>query len=136
MNTLKIACATGAILLASLTVACAAPAGNTSAASVYGTNGAWVYDGRQPPSCDIRDIRVRHFEGDGHSSQAAEHAHLGHGHKWSKRNFKGYPTKPPCYVRRAGDAQSSNLTPLTQTDGADLAPTANAYVLTNSGDLS
>ncbi|PZQ86806.1 MAG: hypothetical protein DI534_16105 [Leifsonia xyli] len=133
MNTINTACAAGALLLASLTAAIAAPAATTAA--VNGTNGAWVYDGRQPPSCNIRDIRVRHFEGDGHSSDAAEHAHLGHGHKWSKRNFKGYPTKPPCYVRRADGAQSLNADPSTRTDGARIAPTANALVL-KSGDLS
>lgn len=67
------------------------------AAPVIGTGGRWEYDGRRPPSCNDRDRRVRHFEGDGHTTG---HEHVGHGHKWSKRNFKGYPTKPPCYVKR------------------------------------
>lgn len=111
MTTTTSACAAGALLLASLTSAFASPAATAHAMPVPGTGGAWVYDGRVPPNCSIRDIRVRHFEGDGHSSDDAAHAHLGHGHKWSKRNCKGYPTKPPCYVRRvsANPANRSEL---------------------------
>jgi len=108
MTTFNIACATGAILLASLTAALAGPAAESRVVPLPGTNGRWVYDGRLPPSCSILDIRVRHFEGDGHARDHAAHAHLGHGHTWSKRNFKGYPTMPPCYVRRA-DAARANL---------------------------
>ncbi|WP_020179894.1 hypothetical protein [Methylopila sp. M107] len=92
---------TAIVLVASFTAACGAPYGAKHYDPVPGTNGRWIYDGKVPLSCNRNDIRVRHFEGDGHPSDAAEHAHVGHGHKWSKRNFKGYPTKPPCYVRRA-----------------------------------
>ena len=108
MNALKTVCAAGALLLASSTAAAAAPAPTTPRiVPPPGYDGAWVYDGRTPPTCNVRDIRVRHFAGDGHADTHADHAHLGHGHKWSKRNFKGYPTKPPCYVRRAS-AQSES----------------------------
>lgn len=88
-------------VLSSLVAACGAPYGAKRYDPVSGTNGRWLYDGKVPPRCNMRDIRPRHFEGDGHRSDHSAHAHLGHGHKWSKRNFKGYPTKPPCYVRRA-----------------------------------
>ncbi|PZQ18147.1 MAG: hypothetical protein DI565_05445 [Ancylobacter novellus] len=97
MNTFKTACAASALLLVSLAAAYASPAARTAVPS---SEGRWEYDGKAPPSCNSRDVRVRHFEGDGH---ATGHEHLGHGHKWSKRNFKGYATKPPCYVRRVSD---------------------------------
>jgi hypothetical protein len=124
MTILRNACAAGALLLASAS-AFAAPASAPRVVPLPGSNGAWVYDGRTPPTCNARDIRVRHFEGDGHSSADADHAHLGHGHKWSKRNFKGYPTKPPCYVRRASG--------LSETP-SDHAIAVNRDAL--SGDLS
>ncbi|MFD1330843.1 hypothetical protein ACFQ4O_02395 [Methylopila musalis] len=97
MTPFKTACAAGALLLASLTSACAAPA------STPGHDGARIANGGAPGSCNARDVRVRHFAGDGHADTHADHAHLAHGHdlKWSKRNYKGYATKPPCYVRRA-----------------------------------
>ena len=96
------ACAAGAILLAS---SASAFAGQTTARviPVPGTNGAFVYDGRTPPTCDARDTRLRHFAGDGHPDAHADHAHLGHGHKWAGRNHKGQPVKPPCYVRRVSE---------------------------------
>ncbi|MFC3692310.1 hypothetical protein ACFOWB_08805 [Chenggangzhangella methanolivorans] len=125
MTFLKTASAAAALLLASATVSLAAPASTPRVVPLPGYDGAWVYDGRTPPTCNARDVRVRHFAGDGHSSDAAEHAHLGHGHKWSKRNFKGYPTKPPCYARRASTQPE---TP------ADLATAATRNAL--SGDLS
>lgn len=99
MTSFKTASAAVALLLASLTAACAAPASTSRLAPLPGSDGAWVYDGARPPTCNARDVRIRHFAGDGHADTHAEHAHLGH--TWSKRNFKGYPTKPPCYVRRA-----------------------------------
>lgn len=125
MTSFKTASMAAALLLASATVSLAAPASTPRVVPLPGSNGRWVYDGRLPPQCSILDIRVRHFAGDGHSSGHSAHAHLGHGHKWSKRNFKGYPTKPPCYVRRAC-AQPE--TP------ADLATPATRNAL--SGDLS
>lgn len=121
----KTALAAAALLLASATVSLAAPASTPRVVPLPGYDGAWVYDGRTPPTCNARDIRVRHFAGDGHADRHAEHVHLGHGHKWSKRNFKGYPTKPPCYVRRAS---ARSETP------ADLATAATRNAL--SGDLS
>ena len=129
MIILKTACAAGALLLASLASAYAAPGATAFAGVVPGTDGRWVYDGRTPPTCNARDIRVRHFEGDGHGSDSAEHAHLGHGHKWSKRNFKGYPTKPPCYVRRAAVQSAIQSNPII---AGTFAGTRNAM----SGDLS
>jgi hypothetical protein len=125
VNTLTSACAAGALLLASAAASLAAPVSTSRVVPLPGSNGAWVYDGRTPPTCNARDIRVRHFAGDGHADTHAEHAHLGHGHKWSKRNFKGYPTKPPCYVRRASA--------LLQTS-SDIATAATRNAL--SGDLS
>lgn len=115
MTSFKTACGAAALLLASTFAASAAP--------VPGTGGAWIYDGRLPPSCDVRDIRVRHFDGDGHPESHADHLHLGHGHKWSKRNHKGQPVKPPCYVRRASMQSEPVSAP---------APTRNVL----SGDLS
>lgn len=91
MTNLTSACAAGAFLLASLFPSVAAPIAVADR----------IYDGRQPPACDIRNVRLRHFEGDGHDRGHPEHAHLGHGHRWSKRNHKGQPMKPPCYVRAA-----------------------------------
>ena len=129
MTIFKTACAAGALLLASLTAVCASPASSSRAVPLPGSNGGWVYDGRTPPTCNARDIRVRHFEGDGHGSDSAEHAHLGHGHKWSKRNFKGYPTKPPCYVRRAAVQSAIQSNPII---AGTFAGTRNAM----SGDLS
>lgn len=84
------------------------------AAPVIATGGRWEYDGRRPPSCDDRDRRVRHFEGDGHTTG---HEHLGHGHKWGKHNFKGYLTKPPCYVKRvSGRGQTASPALFFQSD--------------------
>lgn len=125
MTFLKTASAAAALLLASATVSLAAPASTPRVVPLPGYDGAWVYDGRTPPTCNARDVRVRHFAGDGHADTHADHAHLGHGHKWSKRNFKGYPTKPPCYVRRVS---GQSETP------ADLATAATRNAL--SGDLS
>jgi hypothetical protein len=124
MTFLKTASAAAALLLASATVPLAAPASTPRVVPLPGYEGAWVYDGRTPPTCNARDVRVRHFAGD-HADTHADHAHLGHGHKWSKRNFKGYPTKPPCYVRRAS---ARSVTP------AALATPATPNAL--SGDLS
>lgn len=129
MNALKAACAAGALLFASLSAVCAAPAGIDRNVGGPASGGGWIYDGRQPPSCDIRDIRVRHFAGDGHSSDSADHAHLGHGHKWSKRDFKGYATKPPCYVRRASAERPTSAPSLS-------AGISVAFRNVLSGDLS
>ncbi|RXF72935.1 hypothetical protein [Hansschlegelia zhihuaiae] len=125
MNAVETACAAGLALLASMTAAIAAPASTPSVVPLPDYGGAWVYDGRTPPTCNARDVRVRHFAGDGHPDTHADHAHLGHGHAWSKRNFKGQPTKPPCYVRRAF--------PQSETPSAS-ATAATRNVL--SGDLS
>lgn len=101
MTMLKTACAAGALLLASMTAAQAAPSDADGKPLAFpGTNGGWVYDGRTPPRCNVFDVRLRHFVGDGH---VTGHEHLGHGHKWNKRGLKGRAIKPPCYVRRAGD---------------------------------
>jgi hypothetical protein len=125
MTSFKTASTAAALLLAFATVSLGAPASTPRVVPLPGYDGAWVYDGRTPPTCNARDVRVRHFAGDGHADTHADHAHLGHGHKWSKRNFKGYPTKPPCYVRRAS-AQSETPAYLAT------AATRNAQ----SGDLS
>ena len=125
------ACAAGALLLASLAAAGASPDASRRTVPLPGTGGRWVYDGRLPPSCDIRNIRIRHFEGDGHRGG---HEHLGHGHRWSKRNFKGYPTKPPCYVRRTGEGRESILFQNRRPRAAVLIPAAS--LLSKAGHLS
>ena len=123
MNTFKTACAIGALMLASLTSAHSAPAAAPRESLAFpNTDGRWVYDGRTPPRCNIFDVRLRHFEGDGH---ATGHEHLGHGHRWNKRGLKGRAIKPPCYVRRSA-AQSENP--------SDLATAATRNSL--PGDLS
>ena len=123
MNTLEIACAAGAILLASMTAVSAAPAtARREPLPFPNTGGRWVYDGRTPPRCNIFDVRLRHFEGDGH---VTGHEHLGHGHKWNRRGLKGRAIKPPCYVRRAS---ARSETP------SDRATAATGDAL--SGDLS
>lgn len=123
MNTLEIACAAGAVLLASMTAAYAAPAtAQREPLPFPNTGGRWVYDGRTPPRCNIFDVRLRHFEGDGH---VTSHEHLGHGHKWNRRGLKGRPIKPPCYVRRASAQSETPSDRATAATGAAL-----------SGDLS
>jgi hypothetical protein len=86
--------AAGALLLAALAAGCAPAPG----ADLQNVAARWTYEGPPPPQCDARKTReARHHKGDGH---AAGHEHLGHGHEWKTRNFKGYAIKPPCVVRR------------------------------------
>ena len=122
----------GAAALVAFVSACA-PIDERRLTVVPGTNGSLIYDGRVPPNCNARDRRVRHFHGDGRTTG---HEHLGHGHKWNDRNFKGYLTKPPCYVRRATELRGqAATTPPIQTRPSTAGVTAAApHAL--PGDLS
>ncbi|GLK69265.1 hypothetical protein [Hansschlegelia plantiphila] len=133
MTVRKPARAAALILLASLTAACSSSPEVKRIGAVPNTDGRWVYDGRRPPSCNDRNRRVRHFHGDGHTTG---HEHLGHGHKWNDRNFKGYLTKPPCYIRRAAYLRGEAMAiPAIQTRPSAVGVTATAPNAL-SGDLS